>query len=101
VTLRYFLWHLIRALLLRNRLPTRDNLVRRHIITPDSPALCDWLWGVETTHHLFLSFPVFASLWHLVRGWVGTSTTDPYWLQDHFVQFVYSAEGTRARRSFM
>jgi hypothetical protein len=80
--------------LLRNRLPTRDNLVRRHIITPDSQLCVTGCGGVETVHHLFLSCLVFASLWHLIRGWVDTSTTDLYQLQDHFIQFVYSAGGT-------
>jgi hypothetical protein len=56
---------------------------------------------VEIAHHLFLSCPVHASSWHLLRDWVGTSAADPYLLHDHFVQFVYSAGGTRARRSFM
>jgi hypothetical protein len=32
---------------------------------------------------------------------VGTSSADPFHIQDHFVQFVHSAGGSRARRSFM
>jgi hypothetical protein len=87
--------------LLRNRLPTRDNLVRRHIIAPDAQLCVTSCGGVETVHHLFPSYPVFASLLHLIRGWVGTSAADPYLLSDHFVLFVYSAGGTRARRSFL
>jgi hypothetical protein len=62
--------------LLRNRLPTWDNLVRRHIITPDSQLCVTGCGGVETTHHMFLSCPIFASLWHLIRGWVGVSVAD-------------------------
>jgi hypothetical protein len=34
--------------------------------------------GVETAHHLFMSCPVLASLWCLVRDWVDTSWTDPF-----------------------
>jgi hypothetical protein len=88
--------------LLRNRLPTRDNLVRRNIIAHDSQLCVSSCGGVESAHHLFLSCPVFASLWGLVRHWVGTSSTDPFKLHhNHFVQFVHSAGGNRARRSFM
>jgi hypothetical protein len=87
--------------LLRNRLPTKDNLVRRHIILPDATLCVTGCGGVETAHHLFLSCPVFAPLWSLVRSWVGISSADPLVLQDHFVQFTYSAGGSRARRSFM
>ncbi|GAU10685.1 hypothetical protein TSUD_424660, partial [Trifolium subterraneum] len=87
--------------LLRNRLPTKDNLVRRHII-PQGAHLCVAGCGVpETTQHLFLSCPAFAPLWGLVRNWVGISAVDPSQLHDHFVQFMHSAGGSLARRSFL
>jgi hypothetical protein len=107
--LTHLLWHkqvplkvfVLAWRLLRNRLPTRDNLVQRHIITPDSQLCVTGCGGVEITLHPFFSCSVFASLWHLICNWVGTSAVDPYRLQDHFVQFVYSTGGTRARRSFL
>jgi hypothetical protein len=40
-------------------------------------------------------------LWCLVGDWVGTVSADPFHIQDHFVQFVHSTGGSRARRSFM
>ncbi|GAU21854.1 hypothetical protein TSUD_33500 [Trifolium subterraneum] len=87
--------------LLRNRLPTKDNLVRRHII-PQSAHLCVAECGVpETAQHLFLSCPAFAPLWGLVRSWVGISAVDPSQLHDHFVQFTHSAGGLLVRRSFL
>jgi hypothetical protein len=87
--------------LLRNRLPTKDNLVRRHIIPPDASMCVTGCGGVETVHHLFLSCPGFAPLWSLVRFWVGTSSADPLVLHDNFLQFTYSAGGSRAHRFFM
>ncbi|MCH82214.1 kinesin-like protein [Trifolium medium] len=57
--------------------------------------------GLETTHHLFLSCPVFGPLWRLVRAWIGISTAGLNTLQDHLVQFTHSAGGSRPRRSFM
>ncbi|WJX36765.1 hypothetical protein P8452_24608 [Trifolium repens] len=71
--------------LLRNRLPTRDNLVRHHIITPDFHFCVTGCGGVETVHHLFLSCPVFSSLWSLIRSWVGISSSDLLSIHDHFV----------------
>ncbi|KAK2369885.1 hypothetical protein QL285_082984 [Trifolium repens] len=62
--------------LLYNRLPTRDNLVRRHIIAYDAQLCVIGCGGVKTAHHLFMSCPVLASLWCLVRNWVGISTAD-------------------------
>ncbi|MCI09288.1 kinesin-like protein, partial [Trifolium medium] len=79
--------------LFRNRLPTKDNLMRRHIITQDSQFCVTGCGGVETAHHLFLSCPVFASLWSLISAWVGISSADPFLLQDHFVQFTHSSGG--------
>ncbi|MCH79613.1 cysteine-rich receptor-like protein kinase, partial [Trifolium medium] len=87
--------------LLRNRLPTKDNLVARHIIPVDSQLCASGCGGLETVHHMFLSCPVFAPLWHLVRAWIGVSTADPDSLQDHLTQFSYSAGGARARRLFL
>jgi hypothetical protein len=62
--------------LLYNRLPTRDNLVRRHIIAYDAQLCVIGCGGVKTAHHLFMSCPVLASLWCLVRNWVGISAAD-------------------------
>jgi hypothetical protein len=87
--------------LIRNRLPTKDNLVRRNIINPDAGLCVTGCGGEETAHHLFLSCPVFSPLWSLLRFWVGISSADPLSLDDHFLQFVHSAGGSRARRFFM
>jgi hypothetical protein len=87
--------------LLRNRLPTKDNLVRRHIIPLDGSLCVTGCESVETTHHLFLSCPGFAPFWSLVRSGIGISSADPLVLHDHFLQFTYSAGGSHARRCFM
>jgi hypothetical protein len=82
--------------LFRNRLPTKDNLVKRHIIASNAHFCVTGCGGVETAHHLFLSCPVFAQLWSLIRSWVGISSADPWLIHDHFIQFTYSAGGSRA-----
>jgi hypothetical protein len=87
--------------LLRNMLPTRDNLVRRHIIASDSQFFVTRCGGIETTQHLFLSCPIFAPLWSSIRAWIGISSVDPLLLPDHFVQFTHSVGVSRARRSFL
>jgi hypothetical protein len=82
-------------------LPTKDNLVKRHIIPSDASLCVTGCGGVETAHHLFFFCPIFAPLWSLVRSWIGISSADPLMLQDHFLQFTYSAGGSRAHRFFM
>ncbi|GAU46775.1 hypothetical protein TSUD_402860 [Trifolium subterraneum] len=86
--------------LLRDRLPTKANLVARGIITPEFHLCVSGCGGVESAQHLFLSCTVFGSLWSLVRSWIGFSSADSHHLSDHFVQFTYSFDGLRTRRSF-
>jgi hypothetical protein len=88
--------------LLRNKLPTKDNLARRKIIFHDA-RLCVVFGcgGLETAHHVFLSCPAFAPLWGLVKSWIGISSADLNSLRDHFIQFIHSSGGTRVRRSFL
>ncbi|MCH87520.1 glutamate-gated kainate-type ion channel receptor subunit GluR5 [Trifolium medium] len=74
--------------LLRNRLPTKDNLAARNIISQESQFCVTGCGDVETAQHLFLSCPVLAPLWGLVRSWIGMSSADPVSLQDHFLQFT-------------
>jgi hypothetical protein len=87
--------------LFRNRLPTKDNLVRRNIIAHGSVFCVTGCGGVETTQHLFLSCPVLAPLWNLIQTWISIFSADPFLLRDHFVQFTHSAGGPRSRRSFL
>jgi len=56
-----FAWRLF-----RDRLPTKDNLLRRGVINHDSRtcvAGCDF---VESSSHLFLHCNIFGSVWHLI-----------------------------------
>jgi hypothetical protein len=87
--------------LLRDRLPTKANLVARGIITPEVHFCVSGCGDIESAQHLFLSCSTFGSLWALVRSWIGFSSVDAHTLSDHFVQFTYSAGGLRARRSFL
>jgi hypothetical protein len=73
-----FVWRL-----LRNRLSTRDNLVRRNIIqSPASicPVGCD---VQESARHLFMESAVSNSLWHQVMSWLGIYAVFPITLRDH------------------
>jgi hypothetical protein len=86
---------------LRDRLPTKSNLVARGIISPEAHFCVSGCGGIESARHLFLSCSTFGSLWALVRAWIGFFAADAHTLPDHFVQFTHSAGGLRARRSFL
>ncbi|PNY09288.1 hypothetical protein L195_g005834 [Trifolium pratense] len=87
--------------LLRDRLPTKDNLVARNIISHDARFCVTGCGAPKTAKHLFLSCPIFAPLWNMVRSWLGVVSADPELLHDHFIQFIYCSGGLRARRSFL
>jgi hypothetical protein len=86
--------------LLRDRLPTRQNLANRGILAMDSRfclAGCD---QVEDVNHLFLSCPVFGALWPLVRDWLGVEGAESQVISDHFLQFIHYEGVLKSRRSF-
>ncbi|GAU51437.1 hypothetical protein TSUD_413370 [Trifolium subterraneum] len=87
--------------LLRDRLPTKTNLVTRGIISPAVHSCVSGCGAAESTHHLFISCSTFGSLWALVCSWIDMTSVESTSLWDHFVQFVSSAGGSRARRSFL
>ncbi|CAJ2670838.1 unnamed protein product [Trifolium pratense] len=87
--------------LLRDRLPTKANLVTRGILSEAAHHCVSGCGEVETAQHLFLSCSTFGVLWSLVSSWIGSSLVTAQTIPDHFVQFTYSAGGLRARRSFM
>lgn len=91
-----FVWRLI-----RDRLPTKSNLVIRDIISSESRFCVSGCGQVESAQHLFLTCSTFGSLWQLVRSLIGLSGADTQVLSDHFNQFIYSKCGLKARYSFL
>ncbi|GAU24552.1 hypothetical protein TSUD_148930 [Trifolium subterraneum] len=87
--------------IMRDRLPTKENLAAQDIITPVAHLCVSGCGDIESAQHIFLSCNTFGSLWSFVRSWIGFSAADPQSVPDHFLQFTYSLGGTRARRSFL
>ncbi|XP_024632198.1 uncharacterized protein [Medicago truncatula] len=81
-----FVWRL-----LRDRLPTKDNLARRRVIPAANTtcsAICD---NLETARHLFLECNVLSSIWPSVLHWLGSSAVLPGELRHHLNQFIHMA----------
>jgi hypothetical protein len=87
--------------LLRDRLPTKSNLATRGIIIPEAQSCVVGYGDMESTQHLFISCSIFGYLWLSVRSWIGLFLADPPIVVDHFLQFTFSSDGHRARRSFL
>jgi len=91
-----FAWRLV-----KNRLPTRPNLVHRGILSDMDAGCLLGCGAIETSQHLFISCGFCGTLWFKVQSWLGVSGPDPFNVSDHFFQFTHSAGGRRPKRYFM
>jgi hypothetical protein len=91
-----FVWRL-----LRNRLPTKDNLLRRRVLHHDDIHCIGGCGHPETMDHLFFRCDIFVSLWYLVYQWIGINFTPPESVRDHFHQFSHLAGLPRVTYSFL
>jgi hypothetical protein len=87
--------------LLRDRLPTKNNLLRRGIIQADNIRCVAGCGFDESATHPFLHCELFGSLWQHVRSWIGISGADPQNINDHFIQFIHYRGHSRTCRSFL
>ena len=86
--------------LLRDRLPTKNNLANHGVIPLEARLCLTGCGHVEDVNHLFLSCPTFGALWPLVRAWLEVVGVDSQTTSDHFLQFINYAGCSRLRRSF-
>jgi len=91
-----FAWRLV-----KNRFPTRTNLVHRGIMSDAGAGCLCGCGDTETTQHLFISCDFYGTLWSQVQALLGVSGPDSFTVPDHFYQFTHSAGGGRAKCSFM
>lgn len=63
--------------ILRDRLPTQDNLLRRGIIHQDDTPCIGGCRSSETAEHLLLRCDIFGSVWHYVYQCAGISFIAP------------------------
>jgi hypothetical protein len=77
--------------LLRNRLPTRDNLMRRGVIPPSDMLCVVGCDCTESATHLFLLCTLSADLWALVLNWLDIYFVHDGQLRHHFLQFTKMA----------
>jgi len=77
--------------ILRNRIPTKDNLVARGVL-PSTDLLCALGCDIiESVTHLFLQCTLSADVWDLVWHWLGISFVHDGELRHHFIQFTRMA----------
>jgi len=87
--------------LLRDRLPTKQNLLRRGIIQSADTHYVAGCGNNESLLYMFIHYDIFGALWQHVRSWLGISGVDPYNIHAHFIQFTNAIGTSRSRHSFM
>lgn len=82
--------------LLRDRLPTKDNLVRRRVLPIGGAACVSGCGHLERASHLFVSCNIFSSLWFHVWSWLCIDFVPSGDLRQHFIQFTKMAGLSRS-----
>jgi hypothetical protein len=77
-----FVWRL-----LRNRLPTKDNLMRRRVIQATDTACAYGCGDSESANHLLLECEIPNMVWLHMRNWIGLPTVYPCQVREHYTQF--------------
>ena len=90
-----FVWRM-----LRDRLPTKENLANLGIISMKAWLCRAGCGQVEDLNHLFISCPYFGALWPLVWAWLGVAGAQSQVISNHFLQFIHYAGVLKSRRSF-
>jgi hypothetical protein len=75
--------------LLRNRLPTKDNLLSRGVLQHDDISCVGGCGSEENACHLFLGCTTFGSIWYRLLHWLGINFVAPEVLGEHFHQFSH------------
>ena len=87
--------------LIRDRLPTKINLLNRGIISTADTYCSAGCGQLESVQHFFIHCETFRIIWQQVRFLIGVAGVDHHSLHAHFVQFTNYLGGTRARLSFL
>jgi len=87
--------------LLLDRVPTRSNLVRRHVLEPNDSMCVGGCGNIETTDHLFLECDLFRNVWYLICHWLGISFVYPGHIKELYLQFSQLAGMPGASYSYL
>ena len=77
--------------LLRNRVPTKDNLLHHGILHSTDTACVGGCGTTETANHLFLHYNISSELWYQVWKWIHIFSVHAGELRHHFIQFTKMA----------
>ena len=91
-----FMWRL-----LRDWLPTKNNLHRRRVLDFDDQFCVGGCGSAKTSTHLFLHCMHFSLVWNHILQWLGVVTVLPNDITGHFNQFQHFGGVTKSRQSIL
>ncbi|XP_058763359.1 uncharacterized protein LOC131636778 [Vicia villosa] len=75
--------------LLKDRLATKQQLIKRGIIEPNDESLCVFGYGqLEDSIHLFLNCPFVRKVWEKILVWLGINVVTDTDCPGHFMQLM-------------
>jgi len=87
--------------LLQYRIPTKSNLVRRHVLQPIDNLYVTGCGSSETPDHLFVGCDLVGSVWYSVCQWIGVPCVFPGSVTNHFFQLTHLAGLPRSSHSYL
>jgi len=69
--------------LMHNRMSTKDNLWKRHILEYNEQGCTTNCNNNEDVHHLFVKCEFFGKIWYFISNWLGFNTTFNGSIVDH------------------
>ena len=87
--------------LLKDRISTRSNLVRRQVLQSNDNFCVGECGSFETTNHLFIGCDLFGNVWYLICHWLGFSFVSPGSIKDHYIQFINLAGLPRSSHYYL
>lgn len=72
---------------MKDRLPTKENLMKRGIVTEEADLVCPLCnQHPETAYHLFINCELAQRIWQACYSWISSNYAFdfPYSLQGHF-----------------
>jgi len=82
----------------RDRLPTKDNLLRRHVINVDAQSCVGECGEMETSPRLFLHGDFFGSVWNFILRWLGINSVMSCDVSSHFNQFSFIGGAAKSKQ---
>jgi hypothetical protein len=71
-----------------NRIPTKDNLLQRRVLSLNDQISSGGCGLNEDRDHLLGTCDFYGNIWKEVSFWLGFSTVAQQYLLDHFIQFA-------------